>query len=130
MSRYLLDTNHVSAVLKNQPIVQRMQSASGSDFGVSLPFIGELWFMVMNSARIQKNTTDLDTALSGLHRWEFDEAAAKEFGIIKAELRRIGRPIPDVDAQIAAVARLNGLTLLSRDAHFIPIAGLQIEDWL
>src|SRR5438552_1426038 len=46
-----------------------------------------------------------------------------------AELRRAGRPIPDVDAQIAAIARSNGLTLLSADVHFGFVSGLVVEDW-
>jgi tRNA(fMet)-specific endonuclease VapC len=72
----------------------------------------------------------LDEVLADLVRWEYDSRAAREFGIIKSELRRIGRPIPDVDAQIAAIARLDALTLLTSDRHFSWVSGLAIEDWL
>jgi tRNA(fMet)-specific endonuclease VapC len=85
--------------------------------------------MVFNSTRVAENTNDLRRVLQDLRLWEFDLAAATEFGRIKSELRRVGRPIPDVDVQIAAVARCNGLSLLSADAHFASIAGLTVEDW-
>jgi len=42
-------------------------------------------------------------------RWAFDENAAIEFGRIKADLKKLGRPIPTVDVQIAAIARANGV---------------------
>lgn len=35
-----------------------------------------------------------------------------------------------MDAQIAAPARLHGLTLLTADHHFQFVAGLPIENWL
>ena len=131
MTRYLLDTNHVSAILKNHPaVVARIQALPQAEFGVALPVVGELWFMVFNSARIAQNTTDLERVLSDFSRWEFDFAAATEFGRMKAELRRAGRPTPDVDVQIAAVARVNGITLLTADAHFGAIQGLAVENWI
>jgi tRNA(fMet)-specific endonuclease VapC len=36
--------------------------------------------------------------------WPFDRAAAREYGILFAELRRIGRPMQQMDIQIAAIA--------------------------
>jgi tRNA(fMet)-specific endonuclease VapC len=62
--------------------------------------------------------------------WEFTAQAAEEFGRIKSELRRTGHPIPDVDAQIAGIARLNDLTLLTADAHFAAVQDLKNENWL
>ena len=53
-----------------------------------------------------------------------------DFGKIKAELRRKGRPIGDIDVQIAAIARVNRLTILSADAHFAFIDNLRVENWL
>jgi tRNA(fMet)-specific endonuclease VapC len=131
MTRYLLDTNHVSAIFKKQAhVFSRISASSQSEFGVSLPTIGELWFMVFNSARIAQNTADLQRVLTDFRPWDFHGGAALEFGRIKSELKRTGRPIPDVDVQIAAVARVNGLILLTADAHFNAVAGLTVENWL
>ena len=131
MMRYLLDTNHVSAALKrNRLLLDRLNAATDADFGIAIPAIGELWFMVYNSARIAENSNDLREALQDYRRWPFNSSAAMEFGKIKAELRRLGRPIQDVDVQIAAIARTKKLTVLSDDAGFRFIAGLSTENWL
>lgn len=60
----------------------------------------------------------------------FDLAAAEEYGRIRAELKAKGRPIPGTDAQIAAVARLHDLTVLSADRHFQYVDNLLVESWL
>ena len=131
MTRYLLDTNHVSAISKGEPaVLARMASQPDAEFAVALPSVGELWFMVFNSAKIQKNAEQLDRLLLDFAFMDFDPAAAREFGRIKSELRLKGRPIPDVDAQIAAIARLHGITLLTDDAHFAAIDGLRRDNWV
>lgn len=61
---------------------------------------------------------------------DFDLTAAEECGRIKAELKAQGRPIPSTDAQIAAVARLHGLIVLSADRHFGSVDDLAVENWL
>jgi tRNA(fMet)-specific endonuclease VapC len=131
MNRYLLDTNHASAVFKKQLNLPAHPKFTASDeFGIALPSIGELWFMVFNSARIQQNTQRLDEVLQDWRRWALDDQAVYEFGRIKAEARRTGRGIADVDTQIAAIARANGLTLLTDDADFSSVAGLTLDNWL
>jgi tRNA(fMet)-specific endonuclease VapC len=128
---YLLDTNHASGLFRRLPKPQaKVGSAAGDSFLLCQPSIGELWFMVFNSSRVAENERDLLRFLETFDNHEYDAAAAIEFGRIKSELRRIGRPIPDVDVQIAAVARAHGLTLLTADAHFAFVEGLKIENWL
>jgi len=132
MTPFLLDTNHVSAILKkNAAFIQNLSARAGTEtLCVSIPSIAELWFMVFNSVKQQSNREDLIKVLDGLARLDFTEAAAEEFGRIKAELRRKGRPIPDAAVQIAAIAKVNELTVLTADAHFANIADLKTENWL
>ena len=52
------------------------------------------------------------------------------FGRIQAEQKGKGKTIPASDAQIAAVARLHKLTILSNDRHFTFVSKLPIESWL
>jgi len=49
------------------------------------------------------------------------------YGMIKNELKSMGSPIPENDIWIAAMSMQHGLTLVSRDAHFHGIDGLQVE---
>jgi tRNA(fMet)-specific endonuclease VapC len=58
-----------------------------------------------------------------------DEYAARYYAQIKAGLAEKGKPIPDNDLWIAAVAMQYGLTLAGRDGHFAWIDGLDYEAW-
>jgi tRNA(fMet)-specific endonuclease VapC len=131
MTRYLLDTNHVSAIFKRQPeILARIRPSPQAEFSIPLPAVGELWFMVFNSARVAQNAADVERVLAAFTHYPYDDGAAREFGRLKADMRRAGRTIPDVDVQIAAVARVNSAILLSADAHFQFVPGLMTENWL
>jgi len=58
-----------------------------------------------------------------------DQATSEHYGQIKAELAQMGRPIPDNDLRIAAIARQQGLPPATRDAHFAHVPGLQTLAW-
>ena len=132
MTRYLLDTNHAATLLRDTeaPLWVRLRSLSRADCGLCMPVIGELWYMVFNSARVDSNRAKLDALLAQFEVWEFDSAAAIQFGNIRAELRRAARPIPLFDILIAAIARVNNLTVVTADAHFRVVPGLKTENWL
>ena len=131
MTRYLLDTNHASAVFKKQlDLAAHPKRQKDDQFGISLPSIGELWFMVYNSSRIDQNTARLTQVLSDFSFWPFDEKAAIEFGRMAAETRRAGRGLAGIDCQIAAIARSNQLTLLTDDKDFGLLRGVKLENWL
>jgi tRNA(fMet)-specific endonuclease VapC len=91
--------------------------------------VGELWFMVFHSSRVALNRRRFRVLLEKFTVLEFDASAAMEFGRIKSELSDRGTILPDVDVQIAAVARSRGLVLLTGDAHFSHIDGVVTEDW-
>ena len=54
---------------------------------------------------------------------------AETYGIIKTNLRNKGKPIPEKDIWIDAIALHNNLTLATRDKHFNEIEGLKIIKW-
>ena len=62
----------------------------------------------------------------------FGAAAAKHYAIIYANRRQMGRPISTQDAQIAAIALAEDLTLLTRNTQdFEGIEGLSVVNpWL
>jgi toxin FitB len=60
----------------------------------------------------------------------FDGEAALLFGQILATARARGRPADAGDAQIAAVARLHGMTVATRDVgDFEPLGVMVINPW-
>jgi tRNA(fMet)-specific endonuclease VapC len=130
---YLFDTNHAIAYLNGDhrltPYLRAAQRA-GSLFSISTTVLGELYYGAYVSQRAADNLIKLATFASHLVVFPFDEAAAVEFGKICAEQRSKGKPIPTADAQIAAVARLHDLVVLTNDAPFYLIDTLKIENWL
>lgn len=102
---------------------------SGDRFGLSITVLAELYYAVHASRRHQENSSRLRELAGALLLWPFDEEAAEEFGRIQAEQRFAGRPIPPLDAQIAAVARVRGLIVLTSDRHFRFVSGLSVQDW-
>ncbi len=58
----------------------------------------------------------------------FDSLAAVEFAGIVADRRRIGRPMEDFDAQIAAITRSRGMTLATRNVPDFADTGVQVVD--
>jgi len=58
-----------------------------------------------------------------------DEDTAHHYALIVTELRKKGRPIPQNDMWIAAIALQYDLDLLTRDAHFKEVSNLRIQGW-
>lgn len=133
MASYLLDTNHASRLMGlDTRIVANVRQAeqTGEEFGIPITVVGELYFAVHASQHRLQNLQRLTRLLNMVHIYAFDRIAAEEFGRIQAEQKAKGRPIPSLDAQIAAVARQHALTVLTADKHFGYIDGLTIENWL
>ncbi len=58
-----------------------------------------------------------------------NDITSKYYGTIKAALRKKGRPIPENDIWISALALQHNLTLATRDKHFDEVDGLLTEKW-
>jgi tRNA(fMet)-specific endonuclease VapC len=68
--------------------------------------------------------------LSRLVLWNFDKAAATEFGRLYAVLRRSGRVMQVPDLQIAAIAlSLGNSVVVSKDSDLRAVSELRVEDW-
>jgi len=60
----------------------------------------------------------------------YDEAAATWHGKERARLEALGRPAPFVDGQIAAIAHVHGLVLVTaNDRDFGRFKGVTVENW-
>jgi tRNA(fMet)-specific endonuclease VapC len=132
MTNYLFDTNHASWLMAQKDSLVaclRQAQADGDRFGISATVLGELYYAVYASQRRAENLHRLQSLVGALWLWPFDALAAEEFGRIQAEQKAKGRPIPPLDAQIAAVARVNNLVLLTDDKHFTFVDGITVENW-
>ena len=107
MTRFLMDTGIASDYMnRHGGVLERAQAevAVGNRIGICIPVLGELAFGLENSRSKNKNWQILRSALTAWTVWPYEAAAAYEYGRIQAELRRIGRPMQQVDVQIAAIA--------------------------
>jgi tRNA(fMet)-specific endonuclease VapC len=136
VTRYLLDTNVVSSAASKRPdpaIVIRLQEA-GPECAIAAPVWHELTFGCHRLPQ-GKRRTELEAYLEQVVRPAFpilpyDEAAATLHGQERARLEASGRPTSFVDGQIAAIASLHNLILVTTNvAHFSPFRELRVEDW-
>ena len=56
----------------------------------------------------------------------FDSAAASAYAEIAAARRAMGRPIPEADCQIAAIARSRGMAVATRNVRDFADAGIDV----
>lgn len=133
MRRYVLDTGIASDLIYRRGdlyAIGRERVLGGATLGIALPALGELFAGVEYSQTRDANRIILIRNLEMLKLWPFDRDAAEEFGRLFAHLRRVGRPVPQIDIQIAAVAiSLGNYTVVTKDSDFAAIPALKIEDW-
>lgn len=126
--RCLLDTNIVIALFANEAAVKDNLAKVDEVFIPSV-VIGELCYGAHKSARAKENLSRIDDFASSGLVLECDTETARVYGESKNNLRLKGRPLPENDIWIAAIAVQHELTLISRDAHFSEIENLKVETW-
>jgi tRNA(fMet)-specific endonuclease VapC len=133
MRRFLLDTGIAGDYINRRNSVferARVEATKGNLIGICVPVLGELFFGVELSTTRERNAQRLRQALATLTIWPYNEAAAAEFGRLAAELRRLGRPMQQVDIQVAEVAlSLGNCTVVSADSDLVAVPGLTVESW-
>ncbi|HKM69664.1 MAG TPA: type II toxin-antitoxin system VapC family toxin [Stellaceae bacterium] len=132
---YLLDTNAVIALLKNQPSAVRNRLrrvvSRGVTIAVSTVVLYELWYGVARSQRRRENAERLRVFLSGnIEIVPFDEEDAAAAGDLRAALKTAGTPIGPYDVLIAAQALRSRTTLVTANvSEFARVPGLVWQDW-
>jgi tRNA(fMet)-specific endonuclease VapC len=109
---------------------QKFISIGKNSIHVSSITVAELEFGVAKSSQQEKNSETLRKFLLGLNIVDFDRAAAKEYGQIRAILEGKGTPIGANDLLIASIAKSRDYTLVTNnEREFSRIDGLKIENW-
>jgi tRNA(fMet)-specific endonuclease VapC len=126
--RYLLDTNIIIALFADEAIVKNNLAQANEIFIPSF-VIGELCYGARKSGRVQANLVRIDELVSSSTILGCDAETARQYGEVKNKLRLNGRPLPENDVWIAAVALQHNLVLVTRDAHFQEVENLQTVAW-
>jgi len=126
--KYLLDTNILIALFANDANVQAELGQASEVLIPSIVF-GELYYGARKSGRVEANIQRVEALSFQSAILNCDEETARHYALIKHDLRLKGKPIPENDIWIAALAGQHHLILVTRDAHFQEVQKLTIEIW-
>lgn len=132
---WLLDTNTLIYFANRAPgyerIARKISGRSPGEVRMSSISLAELEYGIENSSHREQNRAALSDLTALIDVDDFPAAAARDFGEIKAALKRQGRPTKPYDLLIGAHARAVGATLVTSDTDdFRHMPGLQLANWL
>ncbi|MGL6074780.1 MAG: type II toxin-antitoxin system VapC family toxin [Fimbriiglobus sp.] len=131
--RYLLDSGPAQDFLfQRRGVEQRADAArkTGAKIGICTPILGEIIGGIEQSSRRDAAWAVVRPRLKLLTCWPYEQPAAMEYGRLVAELRRIGRPMQQIDIQIAAIAiTLGDCIVITTDSDLSAVPGLTVENW-
>lgn len=88
--------------------------------------LGELYYGAYHSTRPEKKLQRLNNLLPVVQIVDIRAETSNHYGQVKAQLRQSGNLIPENDMWIAAVALEGHIPVITGDAHFQRISGLEI----
>ncbi|MBI3208777.1 MAG: type II toxin-antitoxin system VapC family toxin [Candidatus Solibacter usitatus] len=124
----LVDTNVVVAYFRGDTGL-RPQFDGPTTLCLPWVVLGELHFGAQRAQRRQEQFTYIQDLLKYAVVLFADQETTEVYGVVKAELAELGKPIPDNDLWIAAMARQFDLPLATRDSHFSHVPGLKTLFW-
>ena len=130
--KILLDTDICIYAINNKrpQALARLREYELGEVGISAITYAELRFGVENSNRVEANLERLERFLLPLEIAAFDNEAGIQYGKIRTDLNRTGRPIGGNDLLIAAHALSLGTTLVTNNVReFERVRGLKVERW-
>jgi tRNA(fMet)-specific endonuclease VapC len=132
VNRYLLDTNTCIEYLRgpNPRLIAKLKAKRPRNIRLYSVVVGELFFGAHRSVdpaanlKLVREMTDTFISLS------FDDQAAECFGQLRATLVAAGLSIGPYDLQIASIALVRGLTVVTHNVgEFSRVPNLAVEDW-
>ena len=130
LTRYMLDTNTVSHLLKNHPAVaRRVVAAPITSLCISAITQGELLFGLAK----RPDATALHAAVREFLRrvdvLPWDAATSEVYGPARAAAQREGSVLAPMDLLIGSHALSIDAVLVTNDGAFAQLPGLTVEDW-
>ena len=126
--RYLVDTDWIIDALADVPsAVEPLDRLSADGLAVSIISFGELFEGAYGFPNPEVHLAAFRRFLSGFTLLDLTDPIMEVFARTRADLRRQGNLIPDLDLLIAAAALHHDLTLMTRNLrHFARIANLRL----
>ncbi|HEV7877922.1 type II toxin-antitoxin system VapC family toxin [Bradyrhizobium sp.] len=132
MTRYLLDTNILSELIRNPQgkAARRIAKAGEDNICTSIVVAAELRYGCekSGSTKLRKAVEDLLGEIAVL---PFEAPADADYGAIRAQLEAAGTPIGGNDLLIAAHARALDATIVTANVQeFRRVGGVRVENWV
>ena len=130
MKRYMLDTNMVSHLIREHPVVvRRIVSVPITSLCISAITEGELLFGLAKRLDAKRLHLAVREFLRRVDVLPWDSAIAEHYGTVRADMERQGKILGPLDLLIAAHALGAGAVLVTNDRAFAQSSDLQVEDW-
>ncbi len=131
--RYLFDTDHAVALLRNRPSVRSRIEGLPDDAELYLSVItaAELFYGAYGARDAPRRVEEVNRFLADVDILGLDLEGTQIYGRLKAELRVQGQLIEDNDLYIASIALRHNLILLTGNTrHYERLPALRVENWL
>lgn len=130
-TRYMLDTNSASYIIKGDPAVIRKHLLKVPMVNLCISSIteAELLHGVAKKPDAKKLPLAANEFLLRVEILPWDSLAAKAYAELRAMCEKIGKPLGCMDMLIAAHAKSEGAVLVTNDKAFYNIPELVLEDW-
>jgi tRNA(fMet)-specific endonuclease VapC len=129
---FLLNTNTCIRYLNGRApgVLARLHRTPVHEVALCSVVKAELNYGMRRGAYSAEKVANQQLFLSQSASLPFDDRAAEQYGLIRAQLELAGKPIGPNDLMIAAIALANVVTLVTHNTNeFGRVAGLRIEDW-
>jgi tRNA(fMet)-specific endonuclease VapC len=129
---YLLDSNTCVEYLRNRDayVVSRLHREPTKNVRLCSVVLSELYCGAFRSANPANNLAILRQFLGKFRSLPFDDLAAATYGEQRAKLEKLGTKIGPHDMQIAAIALVNNLTVVTHNVgEFSRVPNLRVVDW-
>jgi tRNA(fMet)-specific endonuclease VapC len=125
--KFILDSNVIIDFFRGNNNLLQLLETSKSVY-VPAIVLGELIFGAQNSLNTAKHLSQVDDFISKISILNIDASTAVFYGKIKFQLKKDGKPIPENDIWIAAIAVQYKTELVTNDKHFKNIKSLKIKE--
>lgn len=130
MTRYMLDTNTVSHLLRGHSAVAgRVVAVPMASLCISAITEGELLFGLAKRPTAKQIHLAVQEFLLRVDVLPWDSTAAKLYGTVRASMAGQGKVLAPLDLLIATHALSVGAVLVTNDHAFSQMTNLDIEDW-
>ncbi|HRF04818.1 type II toxin-antitoxin system VapC family toxin [Accumulibacter sp.] len=130
MTRYMLDTNTVSHLIREHPaVVRRVLAVPMAAVCISSITKAELLFGLARRPEAERLHTAVGEFLRRVDVLPWDSEVAERYGATRAAMERQGKTLGPLDLLIASHARCAEAVLVTNDRAFAQVDGLRVEDW-